>query len=773
MEEIDMNKKKALALVVISASLASSLTACSGKNPVEAVSNLANIAEVQKQPFATTQEIMDYYAQGMKYASISTRPGVKEENFAYNTVEQGTEAYEKLKNAYIEVEAEHQKVAGYKIDRGLHDFMKAFTDDMVLSGGEIRRAKEHGGYYYLTVAYDTTKNISGSFKQQANYMGIDGVIVKDLGETYKVDEKYLNYIISNQVNPLRAAENKPQLQSYGSDNTWFDEVLVESGTGMNDVLNVGDPQSEQPVDAGAETGNAEGNVDGTADGTTDTEGTSEDTTTEDTGAESADGATEVDDTELPNDPGDAGSATNVATILSTYTLGDGRSVEKTGVNNIDRLEYDINEFKAFGSSKEQIADIPPVNMVYNPAPTQGRLNGFGMYSQAKAGLSEYGITQNSLEDPGSIIVTYVFKQNVYEPEKLDYVTVYVNEYSSNNKSMNNEAVGGCLTAYLDEEKSKIDEGQLIDEEALSKGFTGPQLTVPTFLTDRLNMAIDEFDRAVNNKSAMALMDGTVIEDVGLGMKYAAYAQSADIVTFKSDIKRIVARKDNSYLLEVERTVEDCPRDTGVIGQYRDTYFVVIRQDGTKFRYNDEYLVRRVNTSVPEVDAENTAIRRLVALNLSGEVDQNTAKNIETEVLNKFTENMKTRAEDPAKFFNPDKNLLNEDRYEYIYSKIMGQANAKGSSVKLDWKIVPTEWISGTSEQVEFTTKELILYDEGNKGGLYLENYYLVSKYGTEWLIDDIITVRDESFEKKDVSAYQQRMSGGAAEAPASEPTEAE
>ena len=62
MEEIDMNKKKALALVVISASLASSLTACSGKNPVEAVSNLANIAEVQKQPFATTQEIMDYLA---------------------------------------------------------------------------------------------------------------------------------------------------------------------------------------------------------------------------------------------------------------------------------------------------------------------------------------------------------------------------------------------------------------------------------------------------------------------------------------------------------------------------------------------------------------------------------------------------------------------------------------------------------------------------------------------------------------------------------------
>ena len=58
-------------------------------------------------------------------------------NASYNTVENGTETYEKLKKAFTRIEAEHQKVNGYTIDEGLHDFLKCFLDDMVLSDGEI------------------------------------------------------------------------------------------------------------------------------------------------------------------------------------------------------------------------------------------------------------------------------------------------------------------------------------------------------------------------------------------------------------------------------------------------------------------------------------------------------------------------------------------------------------------------------------------------------------------------------------------------------------
>lgn len=74
-------------------------------------------------------------------------------------------------------------------------------------------------------------------------------------------------------------------------------------------------------------------------------------------------------------------------------------------------------------------------------------------------------------------------------------------------------------------------------------------------------------------------------------------------------------------------------------------------------------------------------------------------------------------------------------------------------------IKPSEWISGTENQVEFTTKELIKYNNGNNGGMYIENYYLVSKYGTSWVIDDIITINTQVLDSSEVSAYESQVSG--------------
>ena len=46
----------------------------------------------------------------------------------------------------------------------------------------------------------------------------------------------------------------------------------------------------------------------------------------------------------------------------------------------------------------------------------------------------------------------------------------------------------------------------------------------------------------------------------------------------------------------------------------------------------------------------------------------------------------------------------------------------------------------------------------NRSKLYVENYYLVSNYGTEWKIDDIITIDDKMLEPDEVAEYENMLS---------------
>jgi hypothetical protein len=352
-----------------------------------------------------------------------------------------------------------------------------------------------------------------------------------------------------------------------------------------------------------------------------------------------------------------------------------------------------------------------------------------------------------------------------KPEELIYVSAAVLDYNSNNESIKSNTFGGSLSEYIDNNKNTDNSDVQTDEDTIAAEFTGPSITLPTFITEQIEMAVDEFDRAVNDKNITALMDGDVIEDVGLGMHYAAYAKSSDIVTFTSNIRRVVARQDNKYLLEVERTVEDSPKDIGIVGQYRDTYFVVVRQEGSSFKYNDEAFVRRVLTSRPVADAENTTVRRLIALNMAGEVDVNKAKDIKDTLLQSIASGISgaetvSSFDDLTAFFNKDTNLLTEDRKSYIHSQLISQISAYGDGIHCDYTITPTEWISGSEQQVEFTTKEFFKYTNKNGkvlGGMVAEKYYLVSHYGDSWLIDDIITINSSLVDVDNIDAYENQV----------------
>lgn len=678
------NKMRKQVQLILLSGVIFSLTGCSTVSNV--VGNITGgqvelaALGLPNQDFSSKQEIMDYYAEAMKYANTSVRKAVGDDEIGYNNIEPNSETWNKLISNYQKTIIEHNKISDYEMTDGLHDYFKVFADQMVLSNSTVKRAKESGGYYYLTIEFSVNPNQIGTFNNRANYLGLDGVIVRDYYNMDTIDSIYLRTLL-NKANDYRLALKQPLFPNY------------EDGQTDLEVPEV--PETEpETVDNSIDTpeiGDDTGTVDGTEDTNTDTN-------------------TDIPSETIPQEtqPVQQEDTSNQSSESDTMQL-DGELLA-----NVRRLTYDTAQIaKLAGSSQEQISYMPDINMVYNVANTEGELNGFGLYQEGLAGLTSFGY--DTTQDSSKLIATFVFQQNELNPDEMNYSFMFINSFENSNPTLQ------------------------------SSTFTEKTITVPEFLNTQLGMLIENIDRAINNKDVASLMGNEILDDDGLGLRYAAYGKSSDIVTFSTNIKRIAERTDRTYLLELERTVEDSPKNAGAVAQYRDVYYAVVRQDGTYFKLNDIILVKRELTKSPVIEAESATIRRLVALNLSGEVNDNTKLDIQNGVIKSLSDNLSNKNLGFYDCFETDTTLLSQERREYLQSKLVGVANAKGYDIRINWKIVPTEWIGGYDTQVEFTTKEFIDY-EGENAGTYMENYYLVSHYGTEWLIDDIVTMKEELVE---------------------------
>lgn len=655
--------RKQIQIVCLAGALLS-MTGCSALSGItKGEAALGNSSEIQQQNFAEKQEIMDYYAEGMKYANVTIRKAVAEDEVGYNSIEPNSDTWNKLISNYQKIIVDHSS-SEYIMSKGLHNYFKVFADQMVLSESTIKRAKESGGYYYLTVEFKVSPNQQGAFTNRANYLGLDGVIERDYTNQDTINAVYLRTLL-NKVNDTKLALQEPLFPNYedGQVDTVVPETVAVETEAIDDVT-----------------------VDG----------------------EIADGA--ITETEAENQV-----TSNTNTESSDMAQLDGDLLV-----NVRRLPYDIKDITELGgSSQEQISYMPEIELVYNIANTEGEMNGFGIYQEGKAGLTSFGY--DSAQDSNKLIATFVFQQNELSPDDMNYSFMFINSFENANPIFSNES------------------------------FTKNSITVPNFLNTQLGMLIENIDRAINNRDIKSLMDNQLIDDDGLGLRYAVYGASSDIVTFSTSIKRIAQRTDKTYLLELERTVEDSPKNAGSIAQYRDVYYAVVRQDGTEFILNDIALVKRDLTKTPVIEAESATVRRLVALNLSGEVSDNTKLDIQNGVLKNLADYSTNRTvnEDGSiamyDCFDTDMSLLTEERKEYINSKIRSLLFAKGYEAASTLYIEADEWIGGYDTQVEFTTREFVDY-VGSNSGTYVENYYLVSHYGTEWLIDDIITIKEEVLE---------------------------
>lgn len=690
----------------------SNLTGCTQMS-----SELEEVQRLSKQPFRSMQEVMDTNAESMKYSSFSQRTAVADYQAAYNRVSE--EQSRKCTTFSSKVLAEHNKNSDYDYEimsSGQHDYWKNLLDDYIIDNPIATSIKEFSGYYFLTVDFTVKPNTMGNFLAAANYLGLDNCFKHDAYEMPVLNETWIAQAFSD-INDYRRALELPEYRTFINSDTSqvYQQPTVEETEPEenNDMLE----DDDELLDTGDE---GEGDVEGEV---------GEDTETEP-------------ETQATN------NATTVENNSGEVYKPENRQIESSDTfnGNLRKLEYDVNEYEeVVGSSQDSVAFMPYLEQVYQSAPPSGAISGNGCYNEGINGLRDFGFNRTDLkqidykdasgqpltvEASGTMRITFVFKQNEIDKEQLDYVLAYLEKYESNN-------------------------------DFIAKYDTTNYVSLPEFITKQIEVKVEELDRLINNGDINGLMRMDTIEDAGLALKLAQYRNSADITTYVTDVKGCLERHGNVYLIEVERTIADTPKDVGLVAQYKEKAYMVVRQKDLNFYINDIFTASRELTRQPEIHEISQQYRQIVNLNLSDVVTDEIQNQITSTVLNDWAyysnvrqlSNEKNEAFGMYGQFNTNRSVLSAERLEYINSKMRNYLTFKGTNEQAIVNIVPVSWIGGTEHQVEFITKEFINYPKFNEGK-YLECYYLVSHFGNRWVIDDIQVIVEE-----DVSgqAYSDRV----------------
>lgn len=397
------------------------------------------------------------------------------------------------------------------------------------------------------------------------------------------------------------------------------------------------------------------------------------------------------------------------------------------VDNSYRLaQVNTSEFnKMAGSSISQSAYMPELNQVYTVPSAEGTIGGIGIYPQGIGGLAKFGFNRDNMK--GTVKLRYVFKNNDINPSEILGVNVYPVE-------------------------SQIDSGFSVESG---------NIVVPDFLMTELQKVIDRADRATVNVDLPALMSGNIFSDMGIGVLTGYESKYTRVLRNMSDIRRIVARdtKNDSYLVEVETARQEGPKDLGSFGTYKDTSYITIQQLGTEFIITDTVRMARQMTKEPSINPESSVNKRLIALNLAGEVSEDNKSDIQQLLSNWYMAGTARVLHGPQEAkvngnktnvemgmydcFNSDVAMLSTDNKEYLNSTVRNILVKKGSDVDANYTGAITEWIGGADNQAEFITEEVVSYDKRNSDGHYMQVYYLVSNMGGKWVIDDMKIISEE------------------------------
>lgn len=737
--------KRCLSLAVLSSLL---VTGCSS----------FDYSKIQYQPFLTRQEVVDYYANQMSYDSIVKRTAVRTNKIEWNKVPEDIQ--DKLWQETTKVLTTYQLNDGYEgeMTRYVHDNLKLTLDDLVLSapdGGFSYTEAESRGYYFVTVYFTTQLNTQGSLKGEANYIGVNGAIIDGtldgVEEVPVLDTNFMNASLA-KINEYRVKNHLEPYPDYGSafTNNAVEQVQEQQDTsdaeGNAIVENTEESISSEEVINQTATPNKKYiasslifvNSRKTASSMAKkrkpvTNQTDESTTetVEESQLEESVSSADTETMESSETEPSTDSALSTETENTGYSYADNSedAINDSYANNVRQLLYDVKLFnKVVGSSHEQMACVPYVSMVYNPVEPHGSLSGYGIFSDGAYGLKDFGYDRTKY-GTGTMKITFVFKQNPQRRDRFDYSYCYINEYKTNIS--------------------------LEDKD----------VTQSSYIDGMLDVVIERADRAFSNKDSAGLMSKEIYEPSDLGLRELELRNSSNVLAYMTKRVKTLDRKNKEYLVELERTSELSPKGLGTTARYKDKYYAVIRQDGVEFKINDIVWVSRDIERIPEPNSDDSIIRRLTSLNLSGDVSEQAKIDI-NDMFKKLSigVNEKRREDSVGEDgkpvygvygrFDSDTSLLSTEKSEYLKSKLTTRLNRFGSDKNWNLNIRVAEWLGGYNDQVELETEELYTY-EGLDKGIYVKNYYLVSHYGKEWVIDDIIAIEENEVSGAELEQLKQ------------------
>jgi len=737
-----MNIKKVLTLGLAGIIAVTSMTGCGA-------SVGGDVTKYPLVPALTEQEVIDFYAEALKYDSVITK-NLEVHETTYVEKEVSEAKKEKVLTLYGQAETilsgmEYEySVENAKImSSDTFNYIKGYLNGNTLDNPTVSGVTGALGYYFVDVEYTISEGNIGTFTQKTPLLGINGAFVKNAYDADTIDTAFLSssfeklneYYATNKIpktvtfdiNTGEVTQKNELVINSSTDEIITDYNFIDNTYGDTGILDTEIPQTG--IDKINNNNVTEENTGSSLEDLINTEDTTEvgvDGNLEDETVING----EITDGELITIPNE--TPVTVEPIITDNPV--------SFISSARTCPIDVQLFnRIIGSSYKSVAYMPALSEVYNIPQPSGLIQGIGIYPSGGNGLGIFGFDRSQLS--GTVKLRYVFKDTVDGSGDIIGVNVY----------------------------PKL--------EKINTGFTtsDSNVIIPDFLMLEFEKLIERADRAEIDCLLASLIGGSIYEDMGYGVLTGYNHNYSNLLKNMSTIRQVIARdnEENAYLLEIETTRIEGPIDVDSYGTYRDKSYIVIQQKGNEFVITDRVRMSRQITSEPSITPDSSIEKRLVALNLSGEVSdyEKTAVN---ELLRAWYDSGTYRVLNGPKTinykgqdvnvekgmydcFNNDVSMLTTDDKEYMNSEVRSLLIKYGTNVNAIYTGTVTEWMGGYENQVELTTEELIQY-EGRNEGIYMQVYYLVSRMGQEWVIDERTVLDKKEVAGSDLNDIASRIS---------------
>lgn len=749
---------KAIAMVAAASSLIT-LSGCSATFTSEDVKGYPLVQMLSQQ------EIIDYYVRALDYdAVVSKNIEVHRTDYELRDVDSSraqmlretvAKIEEMLSKTDYSVKAKDQRL----LSEDTFNYVKVLLDSYKLSNSSITDIKGALGYYFVDVTYDVAPQTAGKFKENVDMLGLDGVWVVKADGTYEADEAYLstavaslnNYFIDNEIDFEAEADIEKGLLTIKT----LPEGTNKIKKAQRDEILNGGSKNNNNSKPNSNTGDTTSNTTTSGDETSGSENTSGENSEETTSDE--DDNTPVPGVNIPRpnetesssgsdtsdtsgaEEGNPGGATSEPQLPEVPDVDDkGDTVVSNSITPDSRkVHLDIAFINQIvGSTLNQSSFLPDLDLVYEKPETG--LGGYGIYPEGSNGLRIFGYDRSSLS--GKITLRYVFKDSVDGTAGIEGINIYCKE------------------------------------QDMSTGFnvTDKNVVLPNFLMSQLQQLIERADRVQANCDLPGMMNENIYEDKGYALLRGYSNMHVNTLKYMSKIRQVISRDmaNNAYLLEVETTVTDGPCSVDVYGTYTDRSYVVVQQLANKFIITDSVRISRKIATEADIDPDTATLKRLVALNLSGSISDESKEEIRGLLSELYTAGSNRILRGPRDIqngsetvtiergmydcFDNDVTMLNTEKLEYMNSQLRNILIKYGTNTSSLYTGTVTEWIGGYTNQAEFTTEELVTY-AGTGEGHYMQVYYLVSKMNDTWVIDERTIIDEYKVEGNELENIKARV----------------